>query len=447
MMHHQHPNVPDEARLQRAMDRAAHPDTTGDWNAVLQAAQERRPTPTGPRRWWPAVIVGAAAAVAGTWTVVVLRGPNGSNSPLPGASVVTPLSVANDQAAIDAVDLRRIRGDELVLGRDVLASHIGGGDDVTAPLRAGSGPFAVSTAGSAAAVIVPTWTSFDSRTSPPDGAPDGRPSLVWIRNGRSSVLAPGALAPALSRSGRLAYAAGVDPVYRINRRYLTRIMVGSAGSSTMTRWTTGTGKYFPVAWAGDRLIAYEQLEGEETRVLILSGPGRIRRLRNVDGVIAVSPDGRQIAVTDSISMVAIVDVASGATVAQLPLGDSGSGAATVGVDASDRLATVMTGGSWRGSRIVVSTPTGLAVLDAAASRLRVVAIYPTRELPHSIDRPVWIDDDTVVGSADVARLPRTDIDAYSSGFVVCHLSTHSCATGDVTQNPLQWRRWVELPNP
>ncbi len=132
MTHDPYSNAPDEARLQRAMDRAAHPDTGGDWNAVLRALDDQR----APRRWWRAAIAGAAVLGAAAWTVVVVRGPHGSVGPTPGAPVVHPLSVSYDQSVIDDVDLMRIRGGELVLGKGVVQTNIGDGDDVFAPLKA-----------------------------------------------------------------------------------------------------------------------------------------------------------------------------------------------------------------------------------------------------------------------------------------------------------------------
>lgn len=446
MTHDPYSNAPDEARLQRAMDRAAHPDTGGDWNAVLRALDDQR----APRRWWRAAIAGAAVLGAAAWTVVVVRGPHGSVGPTPGASVVHPLSVSNDQSVIDDVDLMRIRGGELVLGKGVVQTNIGDGDDVFAPLNADVGPFAVSTIDGPPAVILPTWKSIQSDPQTPQ-IPAGLPSLRVLRDGRSQVLVRGGLSPALSQSGRLAYAVGVDPVYRPNRSYKTRIMVGSLGSDTATPWTTKRGTYFPVAWAGDRLIAYQQFEGEERQVLIFSGPNRIRRLTDVGGLIAVSPDGSQIAVSDSISIVHIVDVASGVTVASLRISEPDDGTGTTatptGAAAAGLPSPVMSPGSWRGSRIVVAAGDGLVILAVDGSSLRLAGRYPTPTLPHGIDGPIWIDDDTVVGTADIAALPDPNTDGSSAGLVVCHLSMRSCATGDVTERVGEWSRWVQHPNP
>ncbi len=449
MTHDPFSNAPDEARLQRAMDRAAHPETGGDWNAVLRALDERQ-TSTPARRWWRGVIAGAAVLGAGAWAVVVVRGPHGSVGPSPGAPVVQTLSVSNDQSAIDAVDLMRIRGGDLVLGKGVVQTNIGGGEEVFAPLNAYAGPFAVSTIDGPSAVILPTWKSIQSDGQTPE-IPAGRPSLRVLQDGQSQVLARGGLSPALSRSGRLAYAVGIDPVFRPNRSYQTRIMVGSLGSETTTRWTTKPGTYFPVAWAGDRLIAYEQFEGEERQVLIFSGPNRFRRLTDVGGLIAVSPDGRQIAVTDSISTVQIVDVASGATVARLQISEPDDGTGTTetstGPGAAGLPSPVMAPGSWRGSQIVVAAGDGLAVLTVDGSSLWLAGRYPTPTLPYGIDGPIWIDDDTVVGRADIAQLPDPNTDGTSSGLVVCHLSKRSCATGDVTEKLGEWSRWVQQSNP
>jgi hypothetical protein len=382
--------------------------------------------------------------------VVVVRGPHGSVGPTPGAPVVQTLSVSNDQSVIDDVDLMRIRGDELVLGTGVVQTNIGGGEGVFAPLNAYVGPFAVSTMDGSSAVIVPTWKSIQSDPQTPQ-IPVGRPSLRVLRDGQSQVLALGGLSPALSQSGRLAYAVGVDPVYRPNRSYETRIMVGSLGSDTATPWTTKRGTYFPVAWAGDRLIAYEQFEGEERQVLIFSGPNRLRRLKDVGGLIAVSPDGRQIAVTDSISTVRIVDVASGATVARIGISEPDDGTATTGTPTGSVAAglpsPVMAPGSWRGSQIVVAAGDGLAVLSVDGSSLRLAGRYPIPTLPYGMDGPIWVDDDTVVGRADIAPLPDANSDGSSAGLVVCHLSVRSCATGDVTEKVGESSRWVQHANP
>lgn len=450
MTHDQHFNASDEARLQRAMDRAAHPSTSGDWNAVLRALDDRRASAPTSRRWWRGVIAAAAVVGAAAWTVVVVRGPHGSVGPAPGAPVVQTLSVSNDQSVIDDVDLMRIRGGELVLGKGVVQANIGDGEDVFAPLNAYVGPFAVSTIDGPPRVILPTWKSIQPDPQTPE-IPAGRPSLRVLQDGQSRVLALGGLSPALSQSGRLAYAVGVDPVYRPNRSYETRIMVGSLGSDTATPWTTTRGTYFPVAWAGDRLIAYEQLEGEERQVLIFSGPNRLRRLTDVGGLIAVSPDGSQIAVTDSISTVNIVDVASGVTVAHLGISEPDDGTGTTGTSTESVAAglpsPVMAPGSWRGSQIVVAAGDGLAVLTVDGSSLRLAGRYPIPTLPHGIDGPIWIDDDTVVGSADIAPLPDPNTDGTSAGLVVCHLSKRSCATGDVTEKVGEWSRWVEHSNP
>jgi hypothetical protein len=108
----------------------------------------------------------------------------------------------------------------------------------------------------------------------------------------------------------------------------------------------------------------------------------------------------------------------------------------------------MYGGSWRGDRVVANSDRGLVVLNTRGG-LHVESVFATPGFPHGIAEPVFTDDTSVEGWADIGK-PRgtpggTGEPAYDNALVDCDLVTQSCVV-DQANPARKWTRWVTNPS-
>ena len=261
------------------------------------------------------------------------------------------------------------------------------------------------------------------------GDPVGEPVLRLRdeRTGEERVYARGADSFAWRDDGAVAYAQAVEPIYRSGGAYLGHVYVREAPPAPPERWTAQAGRYVVVAWAGRRLIAYEQTSGENLDVLVFESPGKPRVLARDAAVVAVEPSGARLLVERGEEMTAeLVNVASGQTLASLRLDGDGPGPVAYGGDwAGD---SVVAPGE--GRLVVFRVSDGLTVdqvIDFGPNALRAGGLGAVRFLDESGNR-----------IAAVARVVETltraqvgsgieDVDAPGSAFlVICDRSTLHC---------------------
>jgi hypothetical protein len=192
-----------------------------------------------------------------------------------------------------------------------------------------------------------------------------------LATGRDSVLADGAYSVAWRRDGALAYARGVERVYRALRRYETELVVRAAPDAPEVTWSAAPGRYVAVAWAGTHLLAYRLSEGEHVDTLVFDEPGRERVLVAGGTLVALSPDGSKAFVEEGAESgrprVRVLDIASGETVAAAAV-DSAVGYA------GDWHSDLVVAPAGRALRVFRIGPTDIAVEDEV--RLPAFPIEP-----------------------------------------------------------------------
>jgi hypothetical protein len=188
----------------------------------------------------------------------------------------------------------------------------------------------------------------------------GRPMLRLkdLAGGGDELWADGGNSVAWGADDRIAYVQGGDMIP--SQTWTGRVLVRAGVRGPAVAWSGTARRYHVVAWAGRRLLAYQESEGEYLEPLVFDGPGRFRELP--DGTfLAISPDGSRALLSGSVdgdSRTRVVDLASGKIVAALRVGDG----------------EAMTEGDWRGDRIVVGGLHGLVVLRMSG---RTVAVEST----------------------------------------------------------------------
>jgi hypothetical protein len=188
------------------------------------------------------------------------------------------------------------------------------------------------------------------------GDPLATPSLRLYdtRSATEGLLDEGAFSLAWRSDGALAYFKGAERDYRAGVRYVGDIVVRASLEAEPEAWTSERARYIVAAWAGDRLIAYRESEGEALDVLVLDGPRHMRVLAADSALVAISPDGRRAFVEQGPAQgrpsVRVVDVVTGKVRGTLDLTRIDPAVGWVGY-----------AGDWLGDRIVASSVSGLAV--------------------------------------------------------------------------------------
>jgi hypothetical protein len=204
------------------------------------------------------------------------------------------------------------------------------------------------------------------------GDPLGGPQLhvLDLRGGRDTALDPGSFSVAWRRDGTIAYARGHPPEYRANTPFDSDVVVGQKLDAAPTVWSRAPGRYLVEGWAGRRLIVRAAAAGGGGGLVAFDGAGAERPLADDADLIAISPSGADILVTESaaaalVPAIRLISVADGAEEARLDL--------TEVVDPVTRtpVSDVVGLGSWQGDRAVAATSSGLVVFHVSGGRLSV----------------------------------------------------------------------------
>jgi hypothetical protein len=205
--------------------------------------------------------------------------------------------------------------------------------------------------------------SWDDQGIEP-GDPLATPSLRLYdsKTGEDTLLEEGALSLAWRADGALAYFKGTERDYRAGVPYAGDIVVRPSLAAVPEVWTQERGRYLVVGWAGRRLVAYREQEGEALDLLVLDGPGEVRVVAENSALVAIAPDGRKLFVEQGPAQgrptVRILDVADGRETARLDLAS---------VDPA--VGAVSYAGDWAGDLVAAPSTTGLAVFRVSEGRI------------------------------------------------------------------------------
>jgi hypothetical protein len=148
-------------------------------------------------------------------------------------------------------------------------------------------------------------------------------------------------------------------------------------------WSPRRDRYIVAGWAGARLIAYREREGEALDVVAFDGPGRMRLLARDSALVAISPDGRRIFVeqgpAEGHPLVRILRVADAEQVAALDLTKVTGAVGAVGYS-----------GDWRGDRVVAPSASGIAVFRVTTDG--IVLEQALRTAARGLAEPRFADD-------------------------------------------------------
>jgi hypothetical protein len=186
--------------------------------------------------------------------------------------------------------------------------------------------------------------------------------LYDSRAGTDEVLAEGAFSLAWRADGALAYFKGAERDYRAGLSYVGDVVVQLSLGGAPEVWSSERGRYIVVGWAGNRLVAYSEHEGEALDVVVFDRRGQMRVLAANSALVAISPNGRQAFVEQGPAQgrptVRVLELATGREVAALDL---------TRVDAA--VGWVGYAGDWRADRVVASSTSGLAVFRVARGKI------------------------------------------------------------------------------
>jgi hypothetical protein len=219
------------------------------------------------------------------------------------------------------------------------------------------------------------------------GDPLATPSLRVhdTATGADELLADGAFSVAWSNDGALAYFKGADRDYRAGVSYVGRVVVQDSLGSKSAVWSPELGRYIVVGWAGPRLVAYREHEGEALDVVVFDGPRRMRTLAAGSTLVAISPDGKRVFVAQGPDsgrpQVRVLAVADGRQLAALDI-----------TTVDPAVGTVDYAGDWRGDRVVAASASGLATFRVGGRRITLDDTL--RIAASSVAEPRFVDEST-----------------------------------------------------
>ncbi len=268
------------------------------------------------------------------------------------------------------------------------------------------------------------WSESFSAQGIETGDALGVPSVrrLDLLSGGDTLVAEGAFSVALRSDGALAWFQGDGSAYRANTPFVGRLVVDLGGGKTEA-WTD-SGRYVAVAWAGDTLLAYQELEGETHDLLAIDGPNDARVLLQGADLVALDPDGTQafVATASYPPTASIVDVSSGKEIASLDL--------TVATDGNSGLAAerLAYAGSWLGNSVVAESAGGLTVFSVSSGVIAVKRIlqFPVGEYPFPPHEPRFVGDEETI----VLWLPVPGHGGKAEGreyvYALCDVSSLDC---------------------
>ena len=249
----------------------------------------------------------------------------------------------------------------------------------------------------------------------------GIPSIrvVDIATGQDRILAEGATSIAWRSDGTVAHFVAREPTFRPNEPYVGDLVVRSSLDATPEVWTTEPGFYLAIGWAGETLLAYRQYEGEHVDVLALDGPGQVRTLATGALIVAISPDGTEVALVPQgdtslrpLRGIVIMDVAGGGIAARLQ-------ANTIGAL-----------GSWSGDEIALFAGEGVGFVRYDGTTLRRARRdVLSRDVMESLLEPVFTDE---AGDHLVVVSSNPD----GSSLVTCDFTISRCDRGPLSEDEI-----------
>ena len=291
-----------------------------------------------------------------------------------------------------------------------------------------------------------------SRTDDGSLAPTAQLRRKDAATGLEETLATGVTSMAVGPGDRLAFSRAVAEPAAGEAPRLTEVVVREP-DGTEAVWSTVADRYLVIGWAGDRLIFHRWgSDGAQTDVFSATGPANQRLIGPDLSVVAISPDGRFLAVAGRAVGGGPSD---GPTLSVL---DVATGTVTGGLELADRQVRGVSGGSWSEFGLllpaVLREGTGLLVLAVSttgvkpALDVRTLLRFDGISMP-SLFEPTWLaGGDSVVALASNGIIPRQDgsIPAQAHLFVACDLTSEQCQqtpvgidrmTGRV-RNPSAW---------
>lgn len=248
------------------------------------------------------------------------------------------------------------------------------------------------------------------------------PQVRLLRGDREVVVGAGGYAAVLGAE-RLAYAqlAGEQPDADLLAHVVVATLPAPDGSTASEIWTTRPGHYITAAWAGDRVLYYELLEGEHPVLRSLAGPGQETVLADGGTLIAVSPDGTRVVVEDGTARtVRLLDAGTGATLDELDL--------TTGKLAAAGVEWLSYAGDWQGDRVVARGAPGLVLFRVRDDDLQFLRTLPAdeRTFPAGVQEPQFAGDGDIVAWALLPIDAGSEEEAFQRVPVRCSSSSGSC---------------------
>jgi hypothetical protein len=260
-----------------------------------------------------------------------------------------------------------------------------------------------------------------SPESPPDIGKIGDTALRRIdrTTGSDTVVSAGVDSWAWRGEGPIAYArfAGTDD----RGVSLETVVVQATPTSEPVPWISDPDRYEVVAWTGATLLVLKGIDEREAggTLLALDGPGRVRTVASdIADLIALSPDGRTAFVStfvpddDSTLGHALLDVATGAVVGRVDLGDL-----------TDR--SFSGPGQWDGDEVVAGAGDTVGVFRVDAGGLRLTETIDVTEVAPWFQDPVFSHDHThLIGTTTDS--PPNQLEGAHHALIDCDRRTHAC---------------------
>ncbi len=305
--------------------------------ATRLAAHEAR----GPRRAPRLLAVAALVVALGLAAVVAtMLDADHDRQQVHTATTTAPPTTRPPSDEVDPAAIRALGASGVIVTQDGLVDLATG---ALTPLVTVGSP----SGGLASPMAVPDgdgglyYLSHDPDADPDDPDDFGRTDLRHrAADGEDTVVEPGARSFALRADGALALTVPLDPIVRTTGPRRARVVVMTP-DGVRTTWTTQPDDYAVTAWAGDVLLAERGLvDTEAADVVAMTAPDQVRDLASYGLVSAVGPDGRWAVVTGlepgavrddgaPPPPARVLDVASGALLGEVDVGDLAGGIGTL----------------------------------------------------------------------------------------------------------------------
>ncbi len=243
-----------------------------------------------------------------------------------------------------------------------------------------------------------------------------------LETASDSAVAEGAFSAALTDDA-LAYFVGLRRSVDDVATHRGHVVVSSESGERGGRWSQQASPYVVVAWAGDHLLVYRR-RATTTGVLAFAGPGDMRVLATNAYIVAVSPEGDRVFLSEAnTAKVRVVDVATGRTRASLDV--------TERDPISGRpLQYVSYSGSWKGEFVAAAVSNGLAVFRVADDSValdQLIGLDPDT-FPVGVSEPLFTSDGgSLVASGEYIANPNAAVNRMA--LVECDRDGLRCEVG------------------